>query len=189
MIDGICEHDCSEEHSAKHLHDGTPLRKSSLAVGMALTLALAGLGQAQQTGKLVGMPLPDKRVSAILFASRDVSNLENSARFYSEVLGLKRVGGFDYDDGSAREVFLAFDDKAESVKIALQWKKASESEPLPKTDGINRVVILVTDIKKTLERAVAFGGKTVGELHRVDNVWMGGIADPDGHRISLIQPE
>lgn len=189
MMDGIRGQDCSDEHSVKRLRDGTPLRRSSLAVGMALTLALAGIGQAQQSGKRVGMPLPDKRISAILFASRDVSNLEASTRFYSEVLGLKRVGGFDYDDGSAREVFLAFDDKPESVKIALQWKKASASEPLPETDGINRVVIQVMDIKKTRERAVAFGGKTVGELHRVDDVWMGGIVDPDGHRISLIQPD
>jgi len=165
------------------------MRKFNVAF-IALALALSGGAQAQQeTGKTIGMPLPDKRVSAIVFASRDVSDLDRSIRFYTEVLGLKRVGGFDYDDGSAQEVFLAFDDKPESAKIALQKKKALGGGRLPMTDGLNRVVIQVTEIKKVRERAMAFGGQANAELYQVNNVWMCGIIDPDGHRIELVQQD
>jgi lactoylglutathione lyase len=169
------------------------MREIIFGFGIALAVALLSGARAQQvpqrTGQMAGMPLPDKNTPAIVFASRDVSDIGRSIKFYTEVLGLKQVGGFNYDDGSAQEVFLAFDNKPESVKIALQKKNALGSGPLPATDGLNRVVIQVTDIKTARDRAVAFGGKSSGEVYKVNNVWMGGIIDPDGHRIELLQQE
>jgi lactoylglutathione lyase len=167
------------------------MRVFSLLIYAALAAGLAGAAHAQpkQTGALAGLPLPDKKVQAIMYASRVVSDLDRSIKFYTEALGLKRVGGFDYDDGSAQEVFLAFDDRPDSVKIALLKQKARGTGPLPATDGLNHVVFQVTDIKAVRDRAVALGGKTGGELHKVNNVWMGGVVDPDGHRIGLVQQD
>lgn len=124
-----------------------------------------------------------------MYASRVVSDLNRSVRFYTEALGLKQIGRFDYDDGFAEEVFLGFDDRPEAVKFALLKQKSRGAGPLPPTDGLNHVVLQVADIKAVREKAVALGGKTGGELKKVNNVWMGGVVDPDGHRIGLVQQD
>ena len=159
------------------------VKASTVALVLASSVGVA----AEQGGTLIGTPLPDKHVTALLFASRDVSDLAVSIRFYTNVLGLRQVGKFDYGDGSRQEVFLAFDDKPESAKIALQRKERAGAGPLPKTDGLNRIVFQVTDIASVRERAVRYGGQISGDIYTVSNVSMAGIIDPDGHRIQLLQ--
>ena len=169
---------------AKHL-----LAPALLAGLLVAAGAVAADAPKQQTGKLAGIPLPDRKTQAIMYASRVVSDLDRSVKFYTEALGLKQIGRFDYDDGSAQEVFLGFDDRPDAVKFALLKQKARGAGPLPATDGLNHVVLQVADIKAVREKAVALGGKTGGELKKVNNVWMGGVVDPDGHRIGLVQQD
>ena len=166
----------------------------TILAGAALSLALAVNAHAAtkdgaMSGPIAQMALPDKSVTAMLFVSRDVSDLDRSIKFYTEVFGLKEVGRFDYADGSTHEVFLGYDQSPSSVKIVLQNKKLPDGATLPPTDGINRVAFQVTDIKAVRERAVRYGGKTNGAINTVTNVLMAGISDPDGHRFTLIQQQ
>ena len=170
--------------TASHL-----LAATLLAALIATGGAVAADAPQQQTGKLAGIPLPDKKTQAIMYASRVVSDLDRSVKFYTEALGLQQIGRFDYDDGSAQEVFLGFDDRPDAVKFALLKQKARGTGPLPATDGLNHVVLQVADIRAVREKAVALGGKTGGELKHVNNVWMGGVINPDGHRIVLVQQD
>lgn len=172
----------------------THLLAPALVAGMLAGIvfvapAFAADAPKQQTGKLAGVPLPDRKVQAIMYASRVVSDLDRSVKFYTEALGLKQLGRFDYDDGFAQEVFLGFDDRPDAVKFALLKQKSRGTGPLPATDGLNHVVLQVADIKAVREKAVALGGKTGSELKHVNNVWMGGVIDPDGHRIGLVQQD
>lgn len=166
----------------------------SIAV-LALMLACSCAGQAEvkKSGTMTGSPamtetpLPEKNTNALLFVSRDVSNLSASVAFYTQVLGLKEVGRFDYADGTTHEVFLAFSENPGGVKIVLQYKERPGGDPLPPTDGLNRIVFQVADIVRARGDAVRYGGTVSGEVYTVNNVSMGAIADPDGHRIMLIQ--
>lgn len=163
---------------------------TALVVGAALSLAGGAHAETRNgamSGPIAQMALPDKTVTAMLFVSRDVSDLDRSIKFYTEVFGLKEVGRFDYADGATHEVFLGYDEKPSSVKIVLQKKKMPDGTSFPPTDGLNRVAFQVVDINKVRERAVQYGGKTSGEVYTVTNVLMGGIMDPDGHRFTLIQ--
>lgn len=47
--------------------------------------------------------------------------------------------------------------------------------------------IVVEDVRETIALAVAAGGQMLGEIHVTDEAIVGGVSDPDGNSIELIQ--
>jgi catechol 2,3-dioxygenase-like lactoylglutathione lyase family enzyme len=136
-----------------------------------------------------------------------VSDLERSVEFYTDVIGLKKVGGFDVDEDFAKKsgltggppikvVTLKLEDKPE----ATQWKLTSfgkkAPDPLPRylqdIVGMRFITINVTNLKPFLERINKHGVKLLGEtpipLGSSGEMHFVLVSDPDGTLIELIGP-
>ena len=136
-----------------------------------------------------------------------VSDLDKSLDFYTDVIGLKKVGGFDVNEDFAKKsgltgglpmkvVILKLEDKPE----ATQWKLMSFGKkapaPLPRyvqdVVGISYITINVTNLNPFLERINEHGVKLLGEtpvpLGSSGEMHFVLVSDPDGTLIELIGP-
>ena len=136
-----------------------------------------------------------------------VSDLEKSLDFYTGVIGLKKVGGFDVNEDFAQKsgltgglpmkvVTLKLEDKPE----ATQWKLMSfgkdAPDPMPvyvqDIVGMRYITINVTNLKPFLDRINKHQVKLLGEtpvpLGSSGSRHFVLLSDPDGILIELIGP-
>tara|TARA_R110000868_G_scaffold241291_1_gene495849 strand:- start:732 stop:1262 length:531 start_codon:yes stop_codon:yes gene_type:complete len=168
---------------------GEPVMRNLITVILfSIAVLTIAPGAQAQVPEAATMAWPDKSSSSVVFTSRVVWNMDKALDFYVQALGMQRVGGFSTADKSAQEVFLAFTDTPDSVKVAL-LQQSKNTEPLPHPDGYSHIVIQVPDIKAVLTRIPSAGGKIVGELHHVAaaKTWIAMTEDPDGHKVELLQ--
>ena len=170
--------------------------QSKLILLIILTIAYADLSQAQSefSSTTIGIGVV-------------VSDLDKSLDFYTNVIGLKKVGGFDVNEDFAKKsgltggipmkvVILKLEDKPE----ATQWKLMSFGKktpaPLPRyvqdVVGISYITINVTNLNPFLERINEHGVKLLGEtpvpLGSSGEMHFVLVSDPDGTLIELIGP-
>ncbi len=136
-----------------------------------------------------------------------VSDLEKSLDFYTEVIGLKKVGGFEVNEDFAKKsgltggipmevVILKLEDKPEATQWKLMsfGKKASDHLPRYVQDviGMSYITINVTSLKPFLDRIDKHGVKLLGEtpvpLPSSGEMHFVLVSDPDGTLIELIGP-
>ena len=136
-----------------------------------------------------------------------VSDLEKSLDFYTGVVGLKKVGGFEDDEEFAKKsgltgglpfevVILKLEDEPE----ATQWKLMSFGKDAPDdvpryvqdVVGMSYITINVTNLKPFLERIKKHKVKLLGDtpipIGSAGNSHFVLISDPDGTLIELIGP-
>ena len=136
-----------------------------------------------------------------------VSDLDKSLDFYTDVIGLKKVGGFDVNEDFAKKsgltgglpikvVILKLEDKPE----ATQWKLMSFGKEAPDQlprfvqdiVGMSFITINVTNLNPFLERINEHGVKLLGEtpvpLGSSGEMHFVLVSDPDGTLIELIGP-
>ena len=170
--------------------------QSKLILLIILTIACADLSQAQSefSSTTIGIGVV-------------VSDLDKSLDFYTNVIGLKKVGGFEVDGDFATRSGLTGGPpfevttlKLEDETEATQWKLMSfgkdAPDPLPRyvqdIVGMRYITINVNDLSPFLKRIkkhkVELLGDTPiplgssGESHFVM------VSDPDGILIELIGP-
>ena len=157
---------------------------------MALAIAIhAGTSSVHaQAPGAANMAWPDKKESAVVFASAVVADMDKALKFYTQALALKQVGGFKYADGYAEDVFLAFSDKPDAVKVTLV-KQGRTSGPHAVNNPYTHIVVQVPSIQTVLDRVPGAGGKVIRQMHRIEdtNTSLATIEDPDGHHIGLLQ--
>ena len=137
-----------------------------------------------------------------------VRDLDQSAKFFTEVVGLKEVNGFkvpgkvtgdfgltDNQDVTAR-VFVAVDTagKPASKLKMMAFPRAQGKKPdqtfIHTTLGVSYLTLFVTDMNAVMERLKKAGVKTLGRTPAP----IGGLnfltvfRDPDGNFIELIGP-
>jgi catechol 2,3-dioxygenase-like lactoylglutathione lyase family enzyme len=136
-----------------------------------------------------------------------VSDLEKSLDFYTDVIGLKKVGGFDVNEDFAKKsgltgglpmkvVTLKLEDEPEATQWKLMsfGKKAPDPLPMYVQDitGMRYITINVTNLKPFLERINEHGIKLLGEtpvpLGSSGESHFVLVSDPDGILIELIGP-
>lgn len=116
-----------------------------------------------------------------------VGNLDESLKFYTEVLGMRLLRKHDYPEGKFTLAFVGYGEESQTAVIELTYNWGVDKYDLG--TGFGHIAIGVEDIHKTVEEIRARGGKVVrepGPMKHGSTV-IAFIEDPTGYRIELIQ--
>lgn len=116
-----------------------------------------------------------------------VGNLEESLKFYTEILGMKLLRQKDYPDGKFTLAFVGYGDESDRTVLELTYNWGVEQYNLG--DAYGHIAIGVDDIYATCNQIKAQGGKVVrepGPMKHGSTV-IAFVQDPDGYKVELIQ--
>jgi lactoylglutathione lyase len=116
-----------------------------------------------------------------------VSNLEESLKFYCDVLGMKLLRQKDYPGGEFTLAFVGYGDESDHTVLELTYNWGVEQYDLGNAYG--HIAIGVDDIYATCESIRSRGGKVVrepGPMKHGSTV-IAFVEDPNGYKIELIQ--
>lgn len=116
-----------------------------------------------------------------------VGNLEESLKFYCDVLGMKLLRQKDYPDGKFTLAFVGYGDESDHTVIELTYNWGVEQYDLGNAYG--HIALGVDDIYATCEEIKARGGKVVrepGPMKHGSTV-IAFVEDPNGYKVELIQ--
>ena len=128
------------------------------------------------------------------FVGIGVSNIDNSTKFYQDILGLDIIGTYDdvtvdNADGSESfldEVVLGYKDKPGTLLVLMNWPNDNK-----KYDGDNtKIVFEVEDAKAVIEKIRRAGGKIDREAtphYTIEGGLVGLGRDPDNYVVEVIQ--
>jgi lactoylglutathione lyase len=116
-----------------------------------------------------------------------VVNLEESLRFYCNVLGMKLLRQKDYPDGKFTLAFVGYGDESDTSVIELTHNWGVDSYNLG--DAYGHIAIGVDDIYATCAEITNRGGKVTrppGPMKHGKTV-IAFVEDPNGYKVELIQ--
>ncbi|TAG56429.1 MAG: lactoylglutathione lyase [Oscillatoriales cyanobacterium] len=90
-----------------------------------------------------------------------VGNLEESLKFYTEVLGMRLLRQKDYPDGKFTLAFVGYGDESDTTVLELTYNWGVAEYNLG--DAYGHIAIGVDDIYGTCEAIKARGGKVIRE--------------------------
>lgn len=116
-----------------------------------------------------------------------VGNLEESLKFYCEVMGMKLLRQKDYPDGKFTLAFVGYGEEHDHTVLELTYNWGTESYDLGNAYG--HIAIGVEDIYGTCELIKSRGGKVVREPGPMKHgtTVIAFIEDPNGYKVELIQ--
>ncbi|MEH1925321.1 lactoylglutathione lyase [Nostoc sp.] len=116
-----------------------------------------------------------------------VVNLEESLKFYCEVLGMKLLRRKDYPGGEFTLAFVGYGDESNEAVIELTYNWGVEKYELGNAYG--HIALGVDDIYSTCDEIRSQGGKVVREpgAMKHGSTVIAFVEDPDGYKIELIQ--
>lgn len=123
----------------------------------------------------------------ILHTMIRVSNLDQSIKFYIEVLGMRLLRQNEYPSGRFTLAFVGYADESEAAAIELTWNWDQGSYELG--DGFGHIAIAVTDAYAMCDEIKQRGGQVVREAGPMKHgtTVIAFVEDPDGYKIELIQ--
>ena len=116
-----------------------------------------------------------------------VGSLEESLKFYCELLGMKLLRRKDYPGGEFTLAFVGYGDESDNSVIELTYNWGVEKYELGNAYG--HIALGVDDIYATCEEIRNQGGKVVrepGPMKHGSTV-IAFVEDPDGYKVELIQ--
>jgi lactoylglutathione lyase len=116
-----------------------------------------------------------------------VGNLEESLKFYTEVLGMRLLRQKEYPDGKFTLAFVGYGDESDTTVLELTYNWGVTEYNLG--DAYGHIAIGVDDIYGTCEEIKARGGKVSrepGPMKHGSTV-IAFVQDPDGYKVELIQ--
>ncbi|QWZ61949.1 lactoylglutathione lyase [Acinetobacter pittii] len=118
-----------------------------------------------------------------------VGNLEQSLKFYTEVLGMKLLRKRDYEEGRFTLAFVGYGDEETNTVLELTHNWDTSSYELGNAYG--HIAIGVADAYKACEEIKARGGKVVREAGPMKGgvTVIAFVEDPDGYKVELIQQD
>lgn len=123
----------------------------------------------------------------VLHTMLRVGNLEESLKFYCEVLGMKLIRKKDYPGGEFTLAFVGYGDESENAVIELTYNWGTDKYDLG--NGYGHIALGVDDIYSTCEKIKEQGGNVVrepGPMKHGSTV-IAFVEDPNGYKIELIQ--
>jgi lactoylglutathione lyase len=116
-----------------------------------------------------------------------VGNLEESLRFYCDVLGMRLLRQKDYPGGEFTLAFVGYGDEADTTVLELTYNWGTDRYNLG--EGYGHIAIGVDDIYGTCDLIKARGGTVVREPGPMKhgNTVIAFVQDPDGYKVELIQ--
>lgn len=118
-----------------------------------------------------------------------VGNLEESLKFYTEVLGMKLLRQKEYPDGKFTLAFVGYGDESDHTVLELTYNWGTDKYTLG--DAYGHIAIGVDDIYATCDEIKTRGGKVSrepGPMKHGSTV-IAFVQDPDGYKVELIQLE
>jgi lactoylglutathione lyase len=116
-----------------------------------------------------------------------VNNLEESLKFYCDVLGMKLLRQKDYPDGQFTLAFVGYGEEADHTVIELTYNWGVERYELGNAYG--HIALGVDDIYTTCQQIKSLGGKVSrepGPMKHGSTV-IAFVEDPNGYKVELIQ--
>lgn len=115
-----------------------------------------------------------------------VRNLDDSIRFYTEVLGMRLLRQKDYPAGEFTLAFLGYGDEQDHTVLELTHNWGAHEYELG--TGFGHLAIEVPDVYEAAARIKAQGGKILREAGPMNagTTLIAFVADPDGYAIELI---
>lgn len=123
----------------------------------------------------------------ILHTMLRVGNLQESLKFYCEILGMKLIRQKDYPEGKFTLAFVGYTDESENAVIELTYNWGTEKYNIG--DGYGHIALGVDDIYGTCDKIKELGGTVTrepGPMKHGSTV-IAFVEDPDGYKIELIQ--
>jgi lactoylglutathione lyase len=116
-----------------------------------------------------------------------VRNLEESVKFYTELLGMKELRRNDVPDGKYTLVFVGYGDEKEHTVLELTYNYGVED--YEQGTAFGHLALGVPDIHATCEALRAAGAKIAREPGPVKfgTTVIAFIEDPNGYKIELIE--
>jgi catechol 2,3-dioxygenase-like lactoylglutathione lyase family enzyme len=119
-----------------------------------------------------------------------VSDIERSAKFYRDIIGLKEAMKIASPNGLLRELVLSSSGKLEESTIVVLYKEDVEHDPKGR-QGFGRVILTAADANALASKAKAAGYKiAMVSKPKQPNVAASVIfiEDADGYTVELFQP-
>lgn len=123
----------------------------------------------------------------ILHTMIRVNNLEESIKFYTDVVGMQVQSRKDYPEGKFTLVFVGFGpdkDQGGSIELTHNWDTSSYTLG----NAFGHIALAVDDIYGFCDRVKSLGGKVTREpgpmKHGTTEIAF--IEDPNGYKIELI---
>ncbi len=122
----------------------------------------------------------------ILHTMLRVGDLEESLRFYQEVLGMRLLRRRDYPDGKFTLAFVGYGDESDEAVIELTYNWGTERYELG--DGYGHIALEVDDVYQACETIRERGGKIIRDAGPMNagTTIIAFVEDPDGYPIELI---
>ncbi len=116
-----------------------------------------------------------------------VGNLEESLKFYCEILGMKLLRRKDYPGGEFTLAFVGYGEESDDTVLELTYNWGVEKYDLGNAYG--HIALGVNDIYRTFEDIKNRGGKVVREPGPMKHgsTEIAFVEDPDGYKVELIQ--
>ena len=123
----------------------------------------------------------------VLHTMLRVGNLEESLKFYCDVLGMKLIRQKDYPGGEFTLAFVGYADESEQAVIELTYNWGVDRYELGNAYG--HIAIGVEDIYGTCDKIKTLGGKVTREPGPMKHcsTEIAFVEDPSGYKIELIQ--
>jgi len=123
----------------------------------------------------------------VLHTMLRVGNLEESLKFYCDILGMKLLRQKEYPSGKFTLAFVGYAQESEQAVIELTYNWGVEHYEIG--TGYGHIALGVDDIYKTCENIKAKGGKVSrepGPMKHGSTV-IAFVEDPNGYKIELIE--
>lgn len=116
-----------------------------------------------------------------------VGNLDQSLKFYCDVLGMKLIRQKEYPGGKFTLAFVGYGDEATDSVIELTYNWGVEQYDIG--DAFGHIALGVDDIYQTCGKIKELGGKVVREPGPMKHgtTVIAFVEDPNGYKIELIQ--
>lgn len=123
----------------------------------------------------------------ILHTMIRVGNLDESLRFYTDVLGMKLLRKKDFPDGKFTLAFIGYGPESEQAAIELTYNWGTDRYELG--TGYGHIALEVDDAYAACREIRDRGGKVVREAGPMKHgtTVIAFVEDPDGYKIELIQ--
>ena len=123
----------------------------------------------------------------ILHSMIRVNDLEESIKFYSEVLGMKLLREKEYPEGKFSLAFLGYGKETENTVIELTYNW--DTNDYEHGNAFGHIAIEVDDIYKVCEEIKSKGVKVIRDPGPMmgSRLLLAFIEDPNGYKIELIE--
>jgi lactoylglutathione lyase len=115
-----------------------------------------------------------------------VNNLDESIKFYTEVLGMTLLRRKDYPDGKFTLAFVGYGSETENSVIELTYNWGVDNYEIGTAFG--HIALEVDDVYEATDKIKAMGGKILREAGPMNagTTIISFVEDPNGYQVELI---